>query len=130
MTKQTNRFADLKYLMIVLSLVITLGLWNVFAEEGSQDTSWQSAPEESGSMLPTLIPLSDVASPEKPKQVEMPGQENGDQQLREVSQPNTAIVQKKPPVVEQVSLGGSAPAANNSEDSAAPAPVTSTGSSK
>jgi hypothetical protein len=129
MTKQSNRFADLKYLMIVLSLVIALGLWNAFAAEGNQDTSGQSAAEESGTILPTLIPLSDIALPEKPKQAEVPGQESDDLQLREVSQPNTEIVQKKPPVVEQVSLGGSAPAANNGGDSSSPAPVTSTASS-
>ena len=129
MTKQTRKFADLTYLLIVLSLAITLVLWNGFAKQGAGATNGQSASTANDIVLPTLIPLSDIALPDKPRQVASPEQTSGDQPLREVSQPETTVVQKKPPVVEQVSIGSAAPAASNSGNSSAPAPVTTTASS-
>ena len=129
MTNQSKNIPDIKYLLVVLSLVITLGLWNGFAKEGAAATDGQSASTVSGIVLPTLIPLSDIALPDKPQQVASPDQTSGDQPLREVSQPETTIVQIKPPVVEQVSIGSAAPAASNSGNSSAPAPVTNTASS-
>lgn len=133
MTKQSKNFANLQYLLIVLSLVAALGLWNGFAKEGAADTEEQSASTTNGVALPTLIPISDIALPDKPKQATSPEQEQSDQPLREVSQPETAIVQKKHPVVEQVSLGNAAPSAddagNGSSPAAPAAPVTSTSSS-
>lgn len=130
MMNQSKHIPDLKYLLVVLSLVVTLGLWNVFAREGAAATAGQTASTTAGTVLPTLIPLSDIALPDKPQQVASPVQDQSGQPLREVSQPDIPIVQNKPPVVEQVSLGGSVPASNNPGNAGAPAPVTSTGSSK
>ncbi len=129
MTKQTKKFADLTYLLIVLSLAITLVLWNGFAKQGAAATDGQTASTANDIVLPTLIPLSDIALPDKPQQVASPDQTSGDQPLREVSQPETTVVQKKPPVVEQVSIGSAAPAASSSGEGSAPAPVTTTASS-
>lgn len=130
MKKRTNRFTELKYLLIVLSLVVTLGLWNIFASEGTQDASAQSSLPDNPAALATLIPLSDIALPEKPPAVQVTSQQLEDTELREVTQPTTTIVQKRPPVVEQVTLGQPAPASNESGSSNAPQPVTNTGSSK
>ena len=53
MTKQSKNFVGLQYLLIVLSLVITLGLWNGFAKEGAADPNAQSASAANNIVLPT-----------------------------------------------------------------------------
>ncbi len=137
-----TKFLDTKIFIASLAVAVTIGLWNLLSNNAVQASEVAPTPvmalppqppagEAQGfPPLPTLVPLVDA--PARPAtgsgqtpQVLANAQPGS---LRSVTAPDQTIVQKSKPVFDQgmVTISGGRSAGSSS----APAPVTSTGSSK
>jgi hypothetical protein len=139
------KFLDTKVLIAALSLAVTLGFWNLFSNQTIQNIKKSSAENQDAAQqpqtveqssfppLPTISALVDVKT-ETIQQVTAQNAQQpaaGSAPLRAVTAPEQKIVQKGAPVVDMgqpvvvVDSGG-----GNQPAGAAPAPVTTTKSSK
>ena len=146
-----SKLLDAKVFIAALAILVTLGFWNLFSNPNLlavktvtpqvQDPPTQQKSNDGQGFppLPTLSPLVEVTIDQPVKAASGNGPQPAGQAapLRAVTAPDQTIVQKVKPVVEipsapvVVTSGGSNHSASSSGSaSSAPAPVTSTGSSK
>lgn len=141
------KFLDAKVSIAALSIAVTAGLWNLFANSamaaekaGPAPDEGQTAPpvvesqaSEAGLLpLPTLVPLVKVTSPDAgaAAPASQPAQNGAAPALRSVSAPTAVIVQKQRPLIDQPSVQVSDGGDRGNGGGSAPAPVTTTRSSR
>ncbi len=141
------KFLDAKVLIAALSLVVTLGFWNLFSNQDlfdlkknapeSKDPALQPQTVDISSLpaLPTLAPLVDVKAGTvqqntAQKSAPQAGQPAATAPLRSVTAPDQKIVQNGAPIVDMGQPAVVVQSGGGSRSGAAPAPITTTKSSK